>query len=148
MAQENPLQNEMISRPLQRSAEASGQFWDHLEIMHPGNPKAQLKAWIERATEHIRAGGPDTAERGEHNSAEKAEKAYREEMVGLCRRAGLLQPDTAADLLILMSEGAKAARQFEGPKEPSDRFRRVAEATVARLGRRERVRTMFPHHIA
>lgn len=143
MSQEIPLQNEMLSRPLQRSSE--DQFWDDLEIMHPGNPKAQLKTWIDQATEHIRAGKP--AELGDHDNGDEAQKAYRQSMAGLCRRAGLAQPDTAADLLILMSEGAKAARQFEGPGEPSDRFRRVAEATVARLGRREHCRTMFPHHI-
>lgn len=132
MTQELPFHDETARRFLGRSAGTpSTQLWGELEIMHPGDPKAQLQTWIDQTAEQIGTGGHVL----DHGRAE-ADKLYREEMVRLCRRAGLAQPDAAAELLILMSEGAKAARQYEGPKEPSERFRRVAEATVSRFSQR------------
>lgn len=152
MSQETPHRSETASRFPGRSAGATSGLWCELEIKHPGNPKAQLQTWIDQTAEHIRAGdhAPDTmdAETSAQERGEEIQMTYREAMAGLCRRAGLSQPDTAAELLILTSEGAKAARKFEGPDAPSDRFRRVAEATVARLSRRDARQMTFAHCLA
>lgn len=104
-------------------------FANALEVLHPGDPRAQLQAWIDQTAERIGAGGG-------HARDHEPARMDDDEMVGLCRRARLSEPDIAAELLILISEGAESALQYEAAEGLGDRFRRAAEATVTRLSRR------------
>ena len=56
MSQETPFHTETVNRFWRRTPLTSNQLWDELEILHPGDPKAQLQAWIDQTCRHIRAG--------------------------------------------------------------------------------------------
>ena len=138
MTQDLPLHDKTAVRFLGRSPVMSSQLWHELEIRHPGDPKAQLRTWIDQTTENIRTGAGDLAMSGGDVEEDAAVRnVYQEAMVELCRRAGLSEPDIAAELLILMCEGAKATRQYDDSEDAGDRFRRAAQATVARLSPRQ-----------
>jgi len=128
MTQELPFHDKTAGCFSGRLAGSPARFANALEVLHPGDPKAQLQAWIDQTAERISAGG--------HTRDHEHARMDDDEMVGLCRRARLSEPDIAAELLILISEGAESALQYEAAEGLGDRFRRAAEATVTRLSRR------------
>ncbi len=143
MSLENPLHTDVIGRSLQRPIENADWLWDDLDILHPGDPLAQLGTWIGQVAEDIRCdgcelagsvSGPGDHDRSAHKMIARNPKIYRDGLAELCARAGLLRPDTAAELLILMGEGAKASRQSGEPEGLSARFKQVAEAIVVAFG--------------
>lgn len=129
MTQELPFHDDTAGSFTGGIAGSPARFANTLEILHPGDPKAQLQAWIDQTAERISAGGI-------HARDHAPARMDDDEMVGLCRRARLSEPDIAAELLILISEGAESALQYEAAVGLGDRFRRAAEATVTRLSRR------------
>ncbi len=128
MTQELPFHDKTAGCFSGRLAGSPARFANALEVLHPGDPKAQLQAWIDQTAERISA--------GRHTRDHEHTRMDDDEMVGLCRRARLSEPDIAAELLILISEGAESALQYEAAEGLGDRFRRAAEATVTRLSRR------------
>lgn len=129
MTQEHPFHDETGGCFSGGLAGSPARFAKALEVLHPGDPKAQLQAWIDQTADQINAGGGHANDQGRARMDD-------DEMVRLCRRARLSEPDIAAELLILISEGAEAALQYEAAEGVGDRFRRAAEATVTRLSRR------------
>jgi hypothetical protein len=128
MTQELPFHDKTAGCFSGGLAGSPARFANALEVLHPGDPKAQLQAWIDQTAERIGA--------GRHTRDHEHTRMDDDEMVGLCRRARLSEPDIAAELLILISEGAESALQYEAAEGLGDRFRRAAEATVTRLSRR------------
>src|SRR5204862_1827943 len=45
--------DELVAEYLRRLAAGAAGFWDGLERAHPGNPRAQLTAWLTIMQEHI-----------------------------------------------------------------------------------------------
>ena len=127
-------------RCLAREAESS---WDALERAHPGEPRAQLRAWLQSVGEHA----ADPSGRGcalANAAIELPEKdhparrvietfkaAQRERLVGLCRAAGADEPELLADELFLLLEGARVSCQSLGPSGPTARLIRAGEAAIA-----------------
>lgn len=134
--------NGAIGRPPQRQVQNADWRWDDLGIQNPRDPRAQLRAWIDRIADGVRScdfePGCGALELCEHDSSAGKPigmdtKDYRDSLAELCARAGLLRPDTAAELLILMGEGARASCRNGEPAELSVRFRKAAEAIVVAL---------------
>ena len=115
---------------------------DELAAGHAGDPMGELRAWIEHATQlvvseprgcAIANAAVELAEEDHpvRRIIEDCKKRFREYLVNLCQKAGLRQPDLAADTLMLLHEGARISRQSEGAQGASERFKTAAERVVA-----------------
>src|SRR6266508_1975330 len=135
--------DELVAEYLRRLAAEAETLWVELEAAHPGDARAQLRAWLEAMAKAVTFG----KERGwalanaavelpeRHHPArcviEEHKKEQRECLVRLCRSAGLDEPDMLADELFLLLEGARVSAQSVGPQGPSSRLARMGEALIA-----------------
>jgi len=117
----------LVAECLRLLAEDSDKIWDEAARAHPGDPMAQLNAWVE----HIGVMMADRKNRGcalANAAVEIAEKdhparavieAYkthkRERITALCRSAGFHDPERIADEIFLLFEGARVDQQSVGP---------------------------------
>jgi AcrR family transcriptional regulator len=130
---------ELVAQYLQRLAEKAKSSWDRLEAAHPGNPIAQLRAWLRDMATHVASrnerGCPlanATVELPEkHHPARRVIEAFkRERLIQLCAKANLAEPETLADELFLLLEGARVTAQSMGPKGLGDRLVRMGDAMI------------------
>ncbi len=135
--------DELVAEYLRRLAEQASASWDTLAAQHPGNPRAQLRAWLEDMAGHLASGD----ERGcplANAAVELPEKdhparrvieafkgAQRDRIIKLCAAAELAQPELLADELFLLLEGARVTVQSLGRKGLGDRLIRMGEAMIA-----------------
>jgi AcrR family transcriptional regulator len=140
--------DELVAECLRQfAAEAEGR-WAQLEAAHPGDPRAQLRAWAKRAAEFL----ADAQARGcplcnaavelpekDHPGRkviEACKTSQRNHLARLCRAAGALRPEQLADELFLMLEGALVSVQSVGHEGLGARFLRMAQAAIADQMRR------------
>ena len=135
--------DELVAEYLRTLAQQSETIWDRLAAAHPGNARAQLRAWLKEMAEHVEA----SDERGcalanaaielpekDHPARrviEQCKCAQRERLISLCRAAGLSDPELLADELFLILEGARVTAQSMGPEGPSARLVRMGEVLIA-----------------
>jgi AcrR family transcriptional regulator len=138
----------LVAEYLRQLAQESDAIWDELARAHPGNPTAQLRAWIER----IAAMMSDCGNRGcalanaaveipeKGHPARAVIEAYKtnkhERIAALCRSAGFRDPKRLADEIFLLFEGARMDQQSVGPGGPG---MRVGELICALLRTSPRV---------
>jgi AcrR family transcriptional regulator len=117
--------------------------WDTIAAAHAGDPKGQLLAWLR----HVCDFKENEAERGcalanaavelpdkDHPARQvirEAKSAHHERLVGLCRDAGLIDPEGLADETLLLWEGARVTAQSVGSDGLSARLTGMIEALVA-----------------
>lgn len=134
--------DELVAEYLRRLAEKAKASWDRLEADYPGEPSAQLRAWLKNMAAHVASGD----ERGcalANAAVELPEKdhparrvieafktAQRERLVQLCAAASLAEPEMLADELFLLLEGARVTAQSMGRKGLDDRLVRMGEAMI------------------
>ncbi len=134
--------DELVAEYLQRLAEKAKASWDRLEADYPGEPSAQLRAWLKDMAAHVASAD----ERGcalANAAVELPEKdhparrvieafktAQRERLVQLCGAAALAEPEMLADELFLLLEGARVTAQSMGRKGLDDRLVRMGEAMI------------------
>jgi len=122
---------------------------DELTARHSDDPMGELQAWIEHAAGYIVSeprgcemanAAVELAEEDHpvRRIIEESKKRFRDHLVSLCQRAGLGQPDLAADTLMLLHEGARSSRQSEGVQGSSEHFKSAAEGVIASFGERRR----------
>jgi AcrR family transcriptional regulator len=138
-----PSKDELVAEYLRQFARRAESFWDRLETEHPGDPLAQLHAWVKHmAGDVICRGGRGCAlanaavelaekEHPARRVIEAFKKAQRERLTRLCRAAGLSDPDLLADELHLVLEGARVSLQSVGPEDLGARIVRIGEAIIA-----------------
>ena len=135
--------DELVAEYLRRLAEKANASWDKRAAELPGNPRAQLRAWLKDVAEHLGSG----EERGcplSNAAVELPEKdhparrviesfkgAQRERITRLCAAAGLAEPELLADELFLLLEGARVTVQSMGREGLGDRLLRMGEAMIA-----------------
>ncbi|HML12695.1 MAG TPA: helix-turn-helix domain-containing protein [Xanthobacteraceae bacterium] len=135
--------DELVAECLRRVAAKADALWDRIEAAHPGDARAQLKAWVAALGEHLAS----VDERGcamcnaavelpdrthpARGVIEAFKCAQRDRLARLCAAAGVPQPELLADELFLLAEGARVSLQSVGPEGPAARFVRMAEATIA-----------------
>ncbi len=133
--------DELIVECLQKSADEGLAKWQMLEAEFPGDPLAQLHAWVHRAAEWIVTDGRGcdlanaAVELTEDNHParrliEECKTAHRERLADICRAAGIAQADLLADTLSLLIEGARVSRKSVGAEGPSAKFVRMSEAVI------------------
>ena len=134
--------DELVAEYLQRLAEKAKASWDRLEADHPGEPSAQLRAWLKNMAAHV-ANGDERGCALANAAVELPEKdhparrvieafktAQRERLAQLCAAAALAEPEMLADELFLLLEGARVTAQSMGRKGLDDRLVRMGEATI------------------
>jgi AcrR family transcriptional regulator len=134
--------DDLIIQCLRDVALESEAWWKEIETENPGDPVAQLRAWIrggaecvfddERGCELANA----AVELAETNHParrviEEIKTEHRNRLAKLCREAGIAQADLLADTLSLLLEGARVSRQSVGVEGPSAKFVRMCEAVIA-----------------
>src|SRR3954452_10132668 len=135
--------DELVAEYLRETGQRSGQCWNRYEEGYPGQPLAQLKAWLADMAKH--AASAD--ERGcplANAAVELPEKdhparrviedfktAQRVKLIELCRAGGLREPDMLADELSLLLEGARVSAQSVASDDLGPRLVRMGEAMIA-----------------
>jgi AcrR family transcriptional regulator len=135
--------DELVAEYLRRLAADAARFWDGLEAAHPGDPRAQLRAWLKSVEAHVT--DPDQRGCALANAAvelpdkdhparcviEQFKTAQRDRLIALCRAIGSAEPELLADELFLLFEGARVCAQSLGPQGPASRLARMGEALIA-----------------
>ena len=135
--------DELVAEYLRQSAKGEVANWERLRDRHPGDPLAQLRAWLKDMSDHIVSGD----ERGcplanaavelpekDHPARrviEECKVAVRARLIDLCRSAGLSEPELLADELTLTLEGARVTAQSIGTDGLDKRLKRISEALIA-----------------
>jgi AcrR family transcriptional regulator len=135
--------DELVAEYLRRLADKASSSWDRLAAEHSGNPRAQLRGWLQNMAAHVASG----KERGcalANAAVELPEKdhparrvieafktAQRQRIIDLCTGAELAQPEMLADELFLLLEGARVTAQSIGRDGLGDRLIRMGEAMIA-----------------
>jgi len=134
--------DELVAEYLQRLAEKAKASWDRLEADHPGEPSAQLRAWLKNMAAHVASGDErgcalanaavELPEKGHpaRRVIEAFKTAQRERLIQLCAAASLAEPEMLADELFLLLEGARVTAQSMGRKGLDDRLVRMGEAMI------------------
>lgn len=135
--------DELVAEYLRCLAEKASSSWDALAAQHPGNPRGQLRGWLEDMAAHVASGD----ERGcplanaavelperDHPARrviEAFKTAQRQRIIELCSTAELAEPEMLADELFLLLEGARVTAQSMGRDGLGDRLIRMGEAMIA-----------------
>jgi AcrR family transcriptional regulator len=138
-----PSKDELVAEYLRQEAHKADACWDELEAAHPGDPLAQIRAWVRAMAAHV----ADCKERGcalSNAAVELPEKGHpargvieefkrrqRAALIRLGQSAGLVEPDMLADELHLMLEGARVTAQSVGADGLGARLMRMSEAVIA-----------------
>jgi AcrR family transcriptional regulator len=135
--------DELVAEYLRQSANAADGCWERFARAHPGDPLAQLRAWLEEMARHL----AEPAERGcalanaaielpekDHPARrviEEYKRAQRTRLVRLSEEAGLSEPEMLADELHLLLEGARVTAQSVGTEGLAARLLHMGKAMVA-----------------
>ena len=135
--------DDLVAAYLRHVAEEADGCWAKLEQAHPGDPRAQLRAWLEEMAEHVanadQRGCPlanaaielPEKDHPARRVIEEFKVAQRAKLIQLCRAAGLIEPDMLADELHLLLEGARVTAQSVGSDDLGARLVRMGEAMIA-----------------
>jgi AcrR family transcriptional regulator len=134
--------DELVAEYLRRFAAEDEAVWDCISASHPGDPLGQLRGWVHRMAEAIsdpQSRGCAIANAGvqlpepDHPARcviENHKRVLREHVLGLCRAAGLRDPELVADGIFLILEGARVNIQSEGHRGPACRFVALSEDMI------------------
>jgi AcrR family transcriptional regulator len=135
--------DELVAEYLRQSAKGADACWDKFDQAHPGDPLAQLRAWLKEMAAHVanvdERGCPlanaaiELPEKGHpaRRVIEEAKAAQRSRLVRLCGAAGLSEPGMLADELNLLLEGARVTAQSVGSDGLDARLIRMGDAMIA-----------------
>src|SRR3979409_2453674 len=153
--------DELIVACLRDAGREVEALWSGVEATYPGDPLAQLSAWIRCGAEC--AGGDGRGCDMANVAVELAESdhparyvieefktAQRDRLARLCRDAGIAKADLLADTLSLLLEGARVSRQSAGVEGPCARFITIGEAVIAAFadGTNGRKNSRSPRYVA
>ena len=135
--------DELVAEYLRCLASQADAVWSKLAKADPNDPLAQLRAWLGEMAQHVASSDErgcalanaaiELPEKG-HPARQVIEQfkcAQREQLVQLCRAAGISQPEFLADELFLLLEGARVTAQSIGPEGPGARLVRMGEVMIA-----------------
>jgi AcrR family transcriptional regulator len=138
--------DELVAEYLRQSAKEADACWSQFEKMHPGDPLAQLREWLNEMAAHVAnvderdcpiANAAVELPEKDHPARrviEEAKAAHRSRLVRLCSAARLSEPELLADELQLLLEGARVTAQSVGAAGLGARLIRMGEAMIAAHG--------------
>jgi AcrR family transcriptional regulator len=135
--------DELVAEYLRQSAHAADECWERFAQAHPGDPLAQLSAWLEEMAGHLAE--PDERGCALANAAvelpdkdhparrviEDYKRAHRARLARLSGEAGLSEPEMLADELHLLLEGARVTTQSVGTEGLAARLSHMGKAMIA-----------------
>ena len=137
-----PSKDELVAEYLRQLAEKAKIATQALEAKYPGQPRAQLAAWLREVADHV----ADCDERGcalanaaielpesghpARRVIEEYKNAQRTWLINVCGAAGLAEPDLLADELFLLIEGARVTAQSLGRDGLDARLMRMGQAMI------------------
>ena len=138
--------DELVAEYLRQEAGKADGWWARLEADHPGDPLAQVRAWLAGIAAHV----ADCNQRGcalanaavelpekDHPARaviEECKRRQRDVLVLLCERANLTEPEMLADEFLLLIEGARVTSQSVGADGLGARLVRMSDALIAAHG--------------
>jgi AcrR family transcriptional regulator len=138
-----PSKDELVAECLRQVAREGVARWQRYEESYPGDPLAQIRAWLTEMTAIL----ADSNHRGcalANAAVELPEKTHparrvveeyklgqRRHLAQLCASAGLKDPEMLADELYLLLEGARVTAQSIGTEGLGPRVTRMSEAMIA-----------------
>ena len=136
----------LVAEYLREVAQAADRCWERLAEALPGDPRAQLVAWLEEMARHLVV--PDGRGCALANAAieipekdhparrviEEYKRAQRGHLIRLAEQAGLSEPEVLADELHLLLEGARVTAQSVGTDGLVERLLYMGKAMVAAHG--------------
>jgi AcrR family transcriptional regulator len=135
--------DDLVAEYLRQSAKQADSCWGRYRQAHPGDPLAQVCAWLAEMAEHLAhadsrgcalANAAVELPEKDHPARrviEEFKTAQRQRLIDLCRDAGLGEPDLLADELHLLLEGARVTAQSVGATGLGARVMRMGEAMIA-----------------
>jgi AcrR family transcriptional regulator len=135
--------DELVAEYLRQEAHKADAYWDQLEAAHPGDPLAQIRAWVKAMAAHVANceergcalanAAVELPEKGHPARAviEEFKRRQRAALIRLGQSAGLVEPDMLAYELHLMLEGARVTAQSVGADGLGARLVRMSEAVIA-----------------
>ena len=133
--------DELVAAYLSELAQEGESLWDAARSAHPGDADAQLRYLLKRVSQFEGAGGRGCAlanaavELAEprhpaRRVIEAHKRRQREQLVALVRAAGYAKPESLADELFLLVEGARVSLQSVGREGPGSRLYALAQALL------------------
>lgn len=137
--------DDLVCEALKHSSQTLDQAWKDLETDNPGDPRAQLAAWVKARAQCLSSEpyGCDLAnaavelkEQGHpaHAVIESLKMQQHSRLADLCRSTGARDPELLADTLSMLLEGARVSKLATGKEGPSMRFTRACEAAMVAFG--------------
>ena len=142
--------DELVAAYLSELAQEGDSLWDAARAAHPGDADAQLRYLLKRVSQF------ESADRGRalaNAAVELAEPRHparrvieahkrrqREQLVALVRAAGYAKPESLADELFLLVEGARVSLQSVGREGPGSRLYALAQALLEAAPRKKAVK--------
>ena len=135
--------DELVVEYLRQWANTVDQCWDRFARAHPGDPLAQLGAWLAEMAGHLTAPNErgcalanaaiELAEKDHpaRRVIEELKRAQRMRLVRLSEAAGLSEPEMLADELHLLLEGARVTAQSVGAEGLAARLLRMGQPMIA-----------------
>ena len=140
--------DELVAAYLSELAAMGDALWETVRAEHQGDPEAQLRALLRRASQFaaecsgrgcaLANAAVELAERGHpaRRIIEEHKRRQRERLVSLCREAGFDKPERLADEIFLLVEGARVSLQSVGREGPGSRLYALAEGLLSAAPRR------------
>jgi AcrR family transcriptional regulator len=135
--------DELVAEYLRCLGAKADQFWGHVAAEHPGDPRAQLRVWLQTMAKNVTSADergcplanaavelPDKTHPA-RQVIERFKGEQRDRLVELCKAAKLSEPELLADELFLLLEGARVSAQSVGPEGPSARLLRMGDVMIA-----------------
>jgi AcrR family transcriptional regulator len=145
--------DELVAAYLSQLADEGDGLWDKARDAHPGEPDAQLRYLLKRASEFAAEGrgrgcalanaAVELAGEPRHPArrvVEAHKRRQRERLVALVRAAAYARPESLADELFLLVEGARVTLQSVGPGGPGKRLYALAEQLLDAAPRKKPVK--------
>ena len=145
--------DELVAAYLQELASEGEALWEEAKSRYPGEAETQLRYLLQRVSQFA----DECSGRGcalANAAVELPERAHparrvieahknrtRERLVGLCRDAGYLHPESLADEVFLLVEGARVSLQSIGREGPGARLFALAEGLLDTAPRKKRLKT-------
>jgi AcrR family transcriptional regulator len=135
--------DELMCECLRDVARDVEEMWQGVQAAHPGDPLAQLHAWVRLGAECANSNdgrGCDMAnaavelaetDHPARHIIEEFKRKQRDRLAQLAHDAGIADSELLADTLVLLLEGARVSRQSVGAEGPCAHFIASAEAVIA-----------------
>ena len=143
----------LVETYLRELAADGDRIWDEVRAQHPQDAGAQLRALLHRVSlfaDEFGARGCALANAAVELSErkhparriiEEHKRRGRERLVALCREAGYERPESLADEIFLLVEGARVSLQSVGREGPGARLYALAKALLDAAPKRRKHKT-------